>query len=64
MSKQLRDLLGLDEGERVTVTLDCDDPFELRIPPEFLAEACIPEDCPLEVYVDGGRVVIQEAIDG
>ena len=64
VSKQLREILGLDEGERVTVTLDCDDPFELRIPPEFLAEAGIPEDCPLEVYVDGGRVVIQEAIDG
>ena len=63
VSRQLREILGLGEGARVTVTLDCDDPDELRIPPEFLEEAGIPEDCPLEVYVDGGRIVVQEAID-
>ena len=67
VSRQLRDLLGLKEGEKVTVTLDGLAPDmldELKIPTDILAEAGIPEDRPLEVYVDGGRVVIQEAIDG
>ena len=63
VSKQLRDILGLNKGERVTVTLDCNAPNELRIPSDILAEAGIPDECALEVYVDGGRIVIQEAID-
>ena len=67
VSRQLRDLLGLKEGEKVTVTLDglnSDMLDELKIPTDILAEAGIPEDRPLEVYVDDRRVVIQEAIDG
>ena len=50
-------------NDRVTVTIDCDDPSELRIPPEFLDEAGIPEDAVLEVYVEDGSIIVQEAID-
>ena len=63
VSRQLREILELNKGERVTVTLDCNAPNELRIPSDILAEAGIPDECALEVYVDGGRIVIQEAID-
>lgn len=63
VSRQLREILGLCEGARVIVMLECENPDELRIPPEFLAEAGIPEDSTLEVYVDSGRVVVQEAVD-
>ena len=63
VSRQLREILGLNKGERVTVTLDCNAPNELRIPSDILAEAGIPDECALEVYVDGGRIVIREAID-
>ena len=63
VSRQLREIMGLNKGERVTVTLDCNAPNELRIPSDILAEAGIPKECALEVYVDGGRIVIQEAID-
>ena len=63
VSRQLREILGIDKGDRVTIMLDCDAPNELRIPSDILAEAGIPDECALEVYVDGGRIVIQEAID-
>ncbi len=60
MSAQLRDILALVPNDRITVTIDCDDSDELRIPPEFLEEAGIPEDAVLEVYVEDGRVIVQE----
>lgn len=63
MSAQLREILALVPNDRVTVTIDCDDPNELRIPPEFLDEAGIPEDAVLEVYVENGSIIVQEAID-
>ena len=63
MSTQLREILALVPNDRVTVTIDCDDPSELRIPPEFLDEAGIPEDAVLEVYVEDGSIIVQEAID-
>ncbi len=63
MSAQLRDILALVPGDRVTVTIDCDDPEELKIPQEFLDEAGIPEDSVLEVYTEDGRVIVQEACD-
>ncbi|MBD5112432.1 MAG: AbrB/MazE/SpoVT family DNA-binding domain-containing protein [Ruminococcaceae bacterium] len=63
MSAQLRDILALVPNDRVTVTIDCDAPDTLRIPPEFLEEAGIPEDSVLEVYTEDGRVIVQEADD-
>lgn len=63
ISAQLREILALVRGDHVTVTIDCDAPDELRIPKEFLDEAGIPEDSTLEVYVEDGCVVVQEACD-
>lgn len=63
ISAQLREILGLEPNDRVTVTLDCESPEELKIPPEFLDEAGIPEDAVLEVYSENGRVIVQEACD-
>lgn len=63
VSKQLRDVLALVPNDCVTVTIDCDNLNELRIPPEFLNEAGIPEDAVLEVYTEDGRVIVQEACD-
>ena len=61
MSAQLREILALVPNDRVTVTIDCDDPNELRIPQEFLDEAGIPEDAVLEVSAYDGCVLVQEA---
>ena len=47
----------------MTVTFDCESPEELKIPPDFLDEAGIPEDAVLEVYAENGRVIVQEACD-
>ena len=63
MSAQLRDILALVPYDRVTVTIDCDNPDELKIPQEFLDEAGISENSPLEVYAENGRVVVQEVCD-
>ena len=63
VSKQLREILALHPKERVTVTIECGDPNELRIPQEYLKEAGIPEDSVLEVFTEDGCVVIQEACD-
>ncbi len=63
MSAQLREILALVPNDKVTVTIDCDAPDELRIPQEFLDEAGIPEDAVLEVYVEDGSIIVQEAID-
>ena len=63
ISAQLREILGLEPNDRVTVTLDCESPEELKIPSEFLDEAGIPEDAVLEVYSENGRVIVQEACD-
>ena len=63
MSAQLRDILALVPYDRVTVTIDCDAPDELKIPQEFLDEAGIPADSVLEVYTEDGRVIVQEADD-
>lgn len=60
---QLREILGLEPNDRVTVTLDCESPEELKIPPDFLDEAGIPEGAVLEVYSENGRVIVQEACD-
>lgn len=63
MSSQLRDILALVPYDRVTVTIDCDNPDELKIPQNVLAEAGIPADSVLEVYTEDGRVIVQEADD-
>ena len=63
ISKQLRDVLALVPNDKVTVTIDCDDPNELRIPQEFLDEAGIPEDAVLEVCAYDRCVLVQEACD-
>lgn len=63
ISAQLREILGLEPNDRVTLTLDCESPEELKIPPDFLDEAGIPEDAVLEVYAENGRVIVQEACD-
>ncbi|MBD5384265.1 MAG: hypothetical protein HDR72_04625 [Ruminococcaceae bacterium] len=63
MSAQLRDILALVPYDRVTVTIDCDNPDELKIPQNVLAEAGIPADSVLEVYTEDGRVIVQEADD-
>ena len=63
ISAQLREILALVLNDRVTVTIDCDDPDELKIPQEFLDEAGIPADSVLEVLAEDGCVVIREACD-
>ena len=64
MSAQLREILALVPNDRVTVTIDCDAPDELKIPREFLDEAGISEDAVLEVYVEDGSIIVQEADNG
>lgn len=63
VSKQLRDVLALIPNDCVTVTIDCDDPDELKIPQNILEEAGIAADNVLEVYTEEGRVIVQEAYD-
>lgn len=63
VSTQLREILALVPNDRVTVTIDCDAPDELKIPQEFLDEAGIAADSVLEVYTEEGRVIVQEAYD-
>lgn len=63
VSKQLRDVLALIPNDCVTVTIDCDDPDELKIPQNILEEAGIAADSVLEVYTEEGRVIVQEAYD-
>lgn len=63
VSAQLCEILALVRGDRVTVTIDCDAPGELRIPLEFLDEAGIPADSTLEVCACDGCVLVQEACD-
>ena len=63
ISAQLRDILALVPYDRVTVTIDCDNPDELKIPQNVLAEAGIAADSVLEVYTEDGRVIVQEADD-
>ena len=60
VSSQLREILGLYSGKRVTVTLDYTDPEEIKIPQEILDEAGICADNGLEIYTDDGQVIIQE----
>lgn len=60
VSSQLREILGLHYGKRVTVTLDCAEPDEIKIPQEILDEAGICVDNGLEVYTDEGQIIIQE----
>lgn len=63
ISGQLRDILALVPNDRVTVTLDCESPDELKIPQNILEEAGIAADSVLEVYTEEGRVIVQEAYD-
>ena len=62
ISSQLRDILGLYSGQRVTVHLDYDTPAsdEINIPQEILDEAGICADNGLEIYTDDGQIIIQE----
>ncbi len=64
MSAQLREILALVPNDKVTVTIDCDFDDEIKIPQEFLDEAGIPEDAVLEVYVEDGSIIVQEADNG
>ena len=61
LTKQAREILGLTEGDEVQVSLYNGD--EIHIPQEFLDEAGISENSPLEVYAENGRVVVQEVCD-
>lgn len=63
ISGQLRDILALVPNDRVTVTIDCDAPDELKIPQNILEEAGIAADSVLKVYTEEGRVIVQEAYD-
>ena len=60
ISSQLRDILGLYSGQRVTVHLDYDAPDEINIPQEILDEAGICADNGLEIFTDEGQIIIQE----
>ncbi len=60
ISPQLREILGLRSGQRVTVSLDCCQPDEIRIPQDILDEAGICAENGLEIYADNGQVIIQE----
>ncbi len=61
VSAQLREILGLCSGKKVTVHLDCDDPDTIRIPQDILDEAGISVDNTWEIYADDGKIIIQEA---
>ena len=61
LTKQAREILGLTEGDEVQISLYNGD--EIHIPQEFLDEAGISENSPLEVYAENGRVVVQEVCD-
>lgn len=62
VSSQLREILGLYSGQKVTVVLDCDaSDDEIKIPQEILDEAGICADNGLEIYTDDGKIIIQEA---
>ena len=52
VSSQLREILGLHSGKRVTVTLDYTDPEEIKIPQEIFDEAGICADNGMEIYTD------------
>ena len=62
ISSQLRDILGLYSGQRVTVHLDYDAPDsdEINIPQEILDEAGICAENGLEIFTDDGQIIIQE----
>ena len=60
VSSQLREILGLYSGQRVTVHLDCTASDEIKIPQEILDEAGICADNGLEIYADEGQIIIQE----
>ncbi len=60
VSSQLREILGLYSGKRVTVHLDCDDPDDIRIPQDILDEAGFSADSAWEIYTDDGKIIIQE----
>lgn len=60
ISSQLKEILGLYSGKRVTVTLDYTAPDEIKIPQEILDEAGICADNGLEIYTDEGQIIIQE----
>lgn len=61
LTKQAREILGLTEGDELQVSLYNGD--EIHIPQEFLDEAGISENSPLEVYAENGRVIVQEVCD-
>ncbi len=61
VSPQVLEILGLSEGENVSVSLDADISDEIKIPPEILEEAGIDESRGLEIYTDSGCVIISEA---
>ena len=61
LAKRAREILGLTEGDKVQISLYNGD--EIHIPQEFLDEAGISENSPLEVYAENGRVVVQEVCD-
>ncbi len=61
VSSQLREILGLYSGQKVTVALDCDaSDDEIKIPQEILDEAGICAENGLEIYADEGQIIIQE----
>ncbi len=60
VSSQLREILGLYSGKRVTIMLDYTAPDEIKIPQEILDEAGICADNGLEIYTDEGQIIIQE----
>lgn len=63
VSSQLREILGLYSGKKVTLHLDCSAPDEIKIPQDILDEAGICEDNGLEIYTNDGQIIIQEVDD-
>ena len=63
ISPQLREILGLRSGQKVTVSLDCCRPDEIRIPQDILDEAGICAENGLEIYADDGQIFIREVED-
>lgn len=61
LSAQLREILGLYSGKKVTVHLDCSAPDEIKIPQDILDEAGFSDDSTWEIYTDEGKIIIQEA---
>lgn len=58
---QVLEILGVKEGDTVSISVEPASEGDIRIPSEILEEAGIDESRGLEIYTDNGCVIISEA---